>query len=40
MTRYDNLLASVGGTPLIGLPTLSPTADVVPSPTSGRAGSA
>jgi cysteine synthase B len=26
--RYDDLLSSVGGTPLIGLPTLSPTADV------------
>src|SRR5213080_2168370 len=26
--RYDNLLASVGGTPLIGLPTLSPSPDV------------
>jgi [CysO sulfur-carrier protein]-thiocarboxylate-dependent cysteine synthase len=26
--RYDNLLASVGGTPLVGLPTLSPSADV------------
>ena len=24
MTRYDNLLASVGGTPLVGLPRLSP----------------
>jgi len=28
MTRYDNLLASVGGTPLIGLPKLSPTPEV------------
>lgn len=26
--RYDNLLASVGGTPLVGLPRLSPSADV------------
>ena len=26
--RYDNLLASVGGTPLIGLPRLSPSPDV------------
>jgi [CysO sulfur-carrier protein]-thiocarboxylate-dependent cysteine synthase len=26
--RHDNLLASVGGTPLVGLPTLSPSADV------------
>src|SRR6187431_302370 len=26
--RYDDLLASVGGTPLVGLPTLSPTPDV------------
>src|SRR4051794_14521656 len=26
--RFDHLLASVGGTPLVGLPTLSPTADV------------
>jgi len=26
--RYDNLLDSVGGTPLIGLPTLSPARDV------------
>ncbi len=26
--RYDNLLASVGGTPLVGLPRLSPTPDV------------
>ena len=26
--RYDNLLASVGGTPLIGLPNLSPSTDV------------
>ncbi|MCW2768393.1 MAG: cysM, partial [Nocardioides sp.] len=24
MTRYDNLLASVGNTPLVGLPRLSP----------------
>ncbi|MCW2791869.1 MAG: cysM [Nocardioides sp.] len=28
MTRYDNLLASVGNTPLVGLPRLSPTPDV------------
>ena len=28
MVRYDNLLDSVGGTPLIGLPRLSPTPDV------------
>ncbi|MGL5808328.1 MAG: PLP-dependent cysteine synthase family protein [Nocardioides sp.] len=28
MTRYDHLLASVGDTPLVGLPTLSPTPDV------------
>ena len=28
MTRYDNLLASVGGTPLVGLPALSPSDDV------------
>src|SRR5436853_2937138 len=28
MTRFDNLLASVGGTPLIGLPRLSPAPDV------------
>ena len=28
MTRYDNLLASVGNTPLVGLPRLSPSADV------------
>ncbi|MFE6508877.1 PLP-dependent cysteine synthase family protein [Nocardioides sp. NPDC057767] len=26
--RYDNLLASVGGTPLVGLPRLSPSPDV------------
>src|SRR3954454_6238685 len=26
--RFDNLLASVGGTPLVGLPRLSPAADV------------
>jgi len=26
--RYDSLLASVGGTPLVGLPRLSPSADV------------
>jgi len=26
--RYDSLLDSVGGTPLVGLPTLSPSADV------------
>ena len=28
MTRYDGLLASVGNTPLVGLPGLSPSADV------------
>src|SRR4029078_1430833 len=28
MTRYDNLLASVGATPLVGLPRLSPSPDV------------
>src|SRR3954464_12130192 len=28
MTRYDNLLDSVGGTPLVGLPSLSPSDDV------------
>jgi [CysO sulfur-carrier protein]-thiocarboxylate-dependent cysteine synthase len=28
MTRYDNLLAAVGATPLVGLPGLSPSADV------------
>ena len=28
MVRFDNLLASVGGTPLVGLPRLSPTPDV------------
>jgi [CysO sulfur-carrier protein]-thiocarboxylate-dependent cysteine synthase len=28
MTRYDNLLAAVGGTPLVGLPRLSPTPEV------------
>ena len=28
MTRYDDLLASVGDTPLVGLPRLSPTPDV------------
>ena len=28
MTRHNNLLASVGGTPLVGLPGLSPTPDV------------
>ena len=28
MTRFDNLLASVGGTPLVGLPRLSPSDDV------------
>ncbi len=28
MTRYDSLLASVGHTPLVGLPTLSPSQDV------------
>jgi len=26
--RFDNLLQSVGGTPLIGLPSLSPSPDV------------
>ena len=26
--RFDNLLASVGNTPLVGLPTLSPSPDV------------
>ena len=26
--RHDNLLASVGGTPLVGLPRLSPSPDV------------
>ena len=26
--RYDNLLASVGNTPLVGLPRLSPTPEV------------
>ena len=26
--RYDDLLSTVGGTPLVGLPTLSPTPDV------------
>ena len=26
--RYDNLLASVGNTPLVGLPRLSPSPDV------------
>src|SRR6185436_19716036 len=26
--RYDSLLDAVGGTPLVGLPTLSPSADV------------
>ena len=26
--RYDSLLDSVGDTPLVGLPTLSPSADV------------
>ena len=26
--RYDDLLASVGGTPLVGLPTLSPSPDI------------
>src|SRR3954470_17602676 len=26
--RFDNLLASVGGTPLVGLPRLSPSPDV------------
>ncbi len=28
MTRYDNLLATVGGTPLVGPPRLSPSPDV------------
>ncbi len=28
MARFDNLLDSVGGTPLVGLPNLSPSADV------------
>ena len=28
MTRFDSLLASVGGTPLVGLPRLSPSVDV------------
>jgi cysteine synthase B len=28
VARFDNLLASVGGTPLVGLPRLSPSADV------------
>jgi [CysO sulfur-carrier protein]-thiocarboxylate-dependent cysteine synthase len=28
MTRYDSLLAAVGDTPLVGLPNLSPSADV------------
>jgi cysteine synthase B len=28
MTRYDDLLSSVGGTPLVGLPRLSPSPDV------------
>jgi cysteine synthase len=28
VTRYDDLLASVGGTPLVGLPSLSPSPDV------------
>ena len=28
MTRFDSLLASVGGTPLVGLPTLSPSPEV------------
>jgi cysteine synthase B len=28
VARYDNLLASVGNTPLVGLPSLSPTPDV------------
>src|SRR3954462_12331570 len=28
MTRYDTLLDSVGGTPLVGLPRLSPSPDV------------
>jgi [CysO sulfur-carrier protein]-thiocarboxylate-dependent cysteine synthase len=28
VTRYDDLLSSVGGTPLVGLPTLSPSPDV------------
>ncbi|HVB26649.1 MAG TPA: pyridoxal-phosphate dependent enzyme, partial [Mycobacteriales bacterium] len=28
MARYDSLLDAVGGTPLVGLPRLSPSADV------------
>ena len=28
MARFDSLLASVGGTPLVGLPRLSPTPEV------------
>src|SRR5918998_5936200 len=28
MVRYDSLLASVGNTPLVGLPSLSPSPDV------------
>ncbi|GAA1737992.1 cysteine synthase [Aeromicrobium alkaliterrae] len=28
MTRFANLIESVGGTPLVGLPTISPSADV------------
>jgi [CysO sulfur-carrier protein]-thiocarboxylate-dependent cysteine synthase len=28
MVRYDSLLDSLGRTPLVGLPNLSPTADV------------
>jgi cysteine synthase B len=28
VTRYDDLLSSVGGTPLVGLPRLSPSSDV------------
>ena len=28
MARFDSLLSSLGGTPLVGLPNLSPTADV------------
>ncbi len=28
MTRYDSLLDTVGGTPMVGLPTLSPSPDV------------
>ena len=28
MSRFDNLLAAIGNTPLVGLPGLSPSADV------------